>query len=335
MKLRRTDYQVAWICPVSDLELLPSRLMLDEEYDVPDYDTSYDDNVYTCGVMAGHNVVLATCPPGMTGNVNATRVTGPMFKTFPNIRMAVLVGIGGGVPSRPAADARRDVHLGDVVVGWPGDGRPACIYYELGKVLADDKFEMLGTVDKPDRVLLNALAKLESDHELDKSTFNEHRKKISVSKHKQKFVFPGFDQDRLYQSTYHHVHPSADGCGGCDVGKLVDRAKRTETTAEFVFHRGRIASGDKVVKKGDHRDKISEMCGGVMCIEMEAAGVDAGRPCLVIRGISDYADSHKSDIWRPYAAANAAIFARELLGKVPPGKVEKAESMGRTGQYFT
>ncbi|KAL5891148.1 hypothetical protein ACKVWM_002172 [Pyricularia oryzae] len=54
---------------------------------------------------------------------------------------------------------------------------------------------------------------------------------------------------------------------------------------------------------------------------MEAAGVDAGRPCLVIRGISDYADSHKGDVWRSYAAGNAAVFARELLSKIPPSSV--------------
>ncbi|KAI6440110.1 hypothetical protein MCOR15_011855, partial [Pyricularia oryzae] len=62
-KLQSTDYHVAWIAPVSDLELLPSRLMLDEEHDAPDYDTAYDDNVYTCGALAGHNVVIATCAP--------------------------------------------------------------------------------------------------------------------------------------------------------------------------------------------------------------------------------------------------------------------------------
>lgn len=54
---------------------------------------------------------------------------------------------------------------------------------------------------------------------------------------------------------------------------------------------------------------------------MEAAGVDAGRPYLVIRGISDYAGSHKGDVWRFYAAGNAAVFARELLSKIPPNNV--------------
>uniref|UniRef100_L7IQV1 Nucleoside phosphorylase domain-containing protein n=1 Tax=Pyricularia oryzae (strain P131) TaxID=1143193 RepID=L7IQV1_PYRO1 len=140
-KRQSTDYHVAWIAPVSDLELLPSRLMLDEEHDAPDYDTAYDDNVYTCGALAGHNVVIATCAPGMTGNVNAGRVTGSMFKTFSSIRMAVLVGIGigGGVPrAQPSDDPTENVHLGDVVVGWPGDGGPASSNRNMIAMLSRD-----------------------------------------------------------------------------------------------------------------------------------------------------------------------------------------------------
>ncbi|KAL5936774.1 hypothetical protein ACKVV1_011473, partial [Pyricularia oryzae] len=65
-KLQSTDYHVAWIAPVSDLELLPLRLMLDEEHDAPDYDTVYDDNVYIYGTFTGYNVVIAICAPGIT-----------------------------------------------------------------------------------------------------------------------------------------------------------------------------------------------------------------------------------------------------------------------------
>jgi nucleoside phosphorylase len=36
-------------------------------------------------------------------------------------------------------------------------------------------------------------------------------------------------------------------------------------------------------------------------------------PCLVIRGICDYADSHKNKVWQPYSAATAASYAKELL----------------------
>ena len=89
---------VTWICPVADVGLLPARLMLDGEHPTPSYNTHYDENTYICGTINGHAVVVATCPQGETGNVNAGRLTGPMFKTFPNIRMAVLVGIGGGIP---------------------------------------------------------------------------------------------------------------------------------------------------------------------------------------------------------------------------------------------
>lgn len=63
---------------------------------------------------------------------------------------------------------------------------------------------------------------------------------------------------------------------------------------------------------------------------MEAAGVDASIRCLVIRGISDYADSHKNDLWQSYAAGNAAVFARELLSKVPHGIITGMEKFGDT-----
>lgn len=322
-KRQSTDYRVAWIAPVSDLELLPSRLMLDEEHDAPDYDTAYDDNVYTCGALAGHNVVIATCAPGMTGNVNAGRVTGSMFKTFSSIRMAVLVGIGGGVPrAQPSDDPTENVHLGDVVVGWPGDGGPACIYYDSGRWHTDGEFEVLGTINRPDQVLLNALGKLVSDHEMDRSTFDVHRKRLLQSKHNRKFTFPGLQRDQLFNASYQHAGIPKNKCASCDSSQLVQRPERTEEEATgFIFHRGRIATGNAVVKDGERRDQIRDQCNGALCIEMEAAGVDAGRPCLVIRGISDYADSHKGDVWRSYAAGNAAVFARELLSKIPPSSV--------------
>ncbi|THW69484.1 hypothetical protein D6D18_10547 [Aureobasidium pullulans] len=59
---------------------------------------------------------------------------------------------------------------------------------------------------------------------------------------------------------------------------------------------------------------------------MEAAGLDAF-PCLVIRGISDYADTHKNDDWHPYAAAAAAAYAKEVLAVVPPTAVTQLPSI--------
>ena len=42
-------------------------------------------------------------------------------------------------------------------------------------------------------------------------------------------------------------------------------------------------------------------------------------PCLVIRGISDYADSHKNDHWQGYAAITAAAYAKELVNSLSFG----------------
>ncbi len=63
------------------------------------------------------------------------------------------------------------------------------------------------------------------------------------------------------------------------------------------------------------RDKIANK-EGVICFEMEAAGLINNFPCLVIRGICDYADFYKNEIWQLYAAATAAAFAKALLGLI-------------------
>jgi nucleoside phosphorylase len=65
------------------------------------------------------------------------------------------------------------------------------------------------------------------------------------------------------------------------------------------------------------RDQISQEPGGLLCFEMEAAGIMQAFPCLVIRGICDFSDSHKNDIWQPYAAASAAAYTKELLYSIP------------------
>lgn len=312
------DYHVAWICAVADLELLPARLMLDEEHPTPPYDTHYDENTYICGSINGHAVVVATCPPGETGNVNAGRLTGSMFKTFRNIRMAVLVGIGGGIPSPEVSEeSLENIHLGDVVVGWPGDGKPACVYHDRGRSKVDGQFELVGTMQNPDWRLTNALGVLASDHEMGRTTFADQLARLQRHKKKRKFAHPGLEHDKLFRAVYHHVGDYRSRCVECDPAELVQRPQRTKDDKDaLVFHLGRIATGNAVIQDAELRDQIGARCDGALCVEMEAAGVDANRRCLVVRGISDYADLHKSDVWRSHAAGNAAAFTRELLCRV-------------------
>jgi nucleoside phosphorylase len=76
------------------------------------------------------------------------------------------------------------------------------------------------------------------------------------------------------------------------------------------------------MKDGRTRDRIAQQ-EEVICFEMEAAGLMDSFPCLVIRGVCDYADSHKNKRWQPYAAATAAAYAREFLLWMPATKVGK------------
>jgi nucleoside phosphorylase len=90
--------------------------------------------------------------------------------------------------------------------------------------------------------------------------------------------------------------------------------------ADPVVHYGNITSGNLVIKNARTRERLSKEL-GVLCFEMEAAGLMQDFPCLVIRGICDYADSHKNKAWQGYAAAVAAAFAKELLSVIFPERV--------------
>ncbi|KAJ9412649.1 hypothetical protein FOXG_17298 [Fusarium oxysporum f. sp. lycopersici 4287] len=69
------------------------------------------------------------------------------------------------------------------------------------------------------------------------------------------------------------------------------------------------------------RDKLAAEK-GILCFEMEAAGLMNHFPCLVIRGIYDYSDSYKNKEWQGFAAMVAAAYAKDLLRQIPPNKVE-------------
>jgi hypothetical protein len=109
-----------------------------------------------------------------------------------------------------------------------------------------------------------------------------------------------------------------DDCRFCNKSKVIKRKPR-----DMCVHYGLIASGNQVIKDAIRRDEINKMLGGnVLCFEMEAAGLMNDFPCLVIRGICDYADSHKNKNWQEHAAAVAAAFAKEFLSVVPAQEVD-------------
>lgn len=70
------------------------------------------------------------------------------------------------------------------------------------------------------------------------------------------------------------------------------------------------------MKDAIRRDELAKE-NKVLCFEMEAAGLMNRFPCLVVRGICDYSDSHNNKKWQKYAALAAAVYAREVI-RGPP-----------------
>ena len=124
-------------------------------------------------------------------------------------------------------------------------------------------------------------------------------------------------------------------CESCNKESAVERQPRGNQ--DIMVHYGTIASGNLVMRDGTTRDIVSSEFGGVLCFEMEAAGLMNSFPCLVIRGICDYADSHKNKKWQAYAAGTAAAYAKEVLSIIPALEVSTIPTIdeaikGKTGK---
>jgi nucleoside phosphorylase len=66
------------------------------------------------------------------------------------------------------------------------------------------------------------------------------------------------------------------------------------------------------MKSGQHRNRIAKT-GNIIAFEMEGAGLWDYVPCIIVKGVCDYADSHKNDDWQKYAAATAAACTKAIL----------------------
>jgi nucleoside phosphorylase len=295
------DYRVGWVCALP-LEMAAAQAMLDETHSKLLQPVT-DDNAYTLGKICGHNVVI-TCLP-VSGTTAAAIVVAKMISTFSRIQFGLMVGIGGGVPCNGA-----DIRLGDVVVSKPTGSYSGVVQYDRGKVVGGG-FKMTGTLNQPPQVLLTSIARLQADQMSGKS-HSIARILSEIHDTKPIFTCPQ-EQDQLFHSTYNHIE-SEDTCMKCDKQQLVLREQRTSEEPEI--HYGLIASGNKVMKDGRTRDDLAKEH-GILCFEMEAAGLMNQLPCLVIRGICDYSDSHKNKTWQGYAALTAAAYGKMLLSVVP------------------
>jgi nucleoside phosphorylase len=327
MSNQNNNYTVGWICAITT-ELVAAQAFLDERHEGPEYVSPNDDNIYTLGKIGKHNVVIAVLPDGEYGIASAASVARDMLHSFPNIRLGLMVGIGGGAPSN-----KHDIRLGDVVVSDPYDGNGGVFQYDFGKTIQDQSFRTTGFLNKPPRVLLAAVSALKAEYESDGHQFESAINNILEKKPRlrKKYMRPSLSTDRLYQSGVVHPLNGGNSCvATCsdDPSTFVSRPKRTEEEDNPAIHYGLIASANQLMKDAFVRDKLA-VEKNVMCFEMEAAGLMNNFPCLVIRGICDYSDSHKNKEWQGYAAMTAAAYAKDILCRIVPNRVEAEEKISK------
>lgn len=305
--LQRNEYTVGWVCALP-IELAAATEMLDKEHDLIPQDFG-DTNIYTLGQVGDHNVVIACLPDGQTGTNSAAAVAIQMKSAFKSIRFGLMVGIGGGVPSEEA-----DVRLGDVVVSSPYQTYGGVVQYDFGKATPSG-FQRTGFLNAPPTILLSAVSRIRANLPRGSSKLQEY---ISTLNHLPDFTRNAAGPDVLFKADYNHSGGST--CKDCSGDQQVNRQPRGR---EVVIHFGTIASGNQVMRDAAQRDKVSKDLEGILCFEMEAAGLMNSFPCLVIRGICDYADSHKNKKWQPYAAGTAAACAKEILSAIPQADVQQ------------
>jgi hypothetical protein len=142
-------------------------------------------------------------------------------------------------------------------------------------------FERTGSLNTPPTVWLNAVANLRAKHMRGRGRLAEYLSKLNSL---PDFTREAASPDALFSAAYGHKKGAAT-CKECDPSYVADRGPRKQ---EIVVHYGTIASGNQVMRSAAERDQVSVELSGVLCFEMEAAGLINSFPCLVIRGICDY-----------------------------------------------
>ncbi|CAG7925748.1 unnamed protein product [Penicillium olsonii] len=316
----RRDFHVAIICALR-LEADAVEALFDIFWDQHGHrygKASEDTNSYRTGIIGDHNVVLAYMPD--IGKGPAVGVAVNFRSSFPGIRLALMVGICGGVPNI----AGNDIFLGDVII------TDDIVIYDFGKRFPAGFRRREAAVNSAANVEVRAfLNKVQTRKGCENLLGGTNQHLTALQERIEGYRRPAGDRDQLFESTYHHKHHGTSTCKKCKKDALCPTAEEATcetlecdrkrlvvrsrpSSDEINIHFGRIGSGDTVMKSGEDRDRISAE-EDVIAFEMEGAGICRHLPCIVVKGVCDYADSHKDKRWQKHTAAVAAACMKSLL----------------------
>ncbi|KAK4226286.1 phosphorylase superfamily protein [Podospora fimiseda] len=351
--------------------------------DDPYQKASRDSNHYRTGRIGRDNVALLLS--GM-GKVNAARALSDLLSNYPNIRLALVVGICGGVPEPKTLGNKElfQILLGDVVISSNivqldfGRQIPTGFQVKKGGVK-----ESIGKAERDVEILLDSLKTPHSKIRLEKkadSVLKELQDSTTLAnskitgERKAKYRHFGTAEDKLFSSDRVHRHKSnSSDCScddnnvcslalvstcdeiGCDLGQVVTSRDRLmarqkwenvvgeegQEPQSFATLIGTMGSSDTIIGSAKHRDQLTQEH-SLIAFEMEGADVwDTPKlSCIVIKGVCDYADSHKNKKWQNYAAATAASTMKALLelrtrpeGPLMSGNFQQAQTNILTRLY--
>lgn len=257
--------------------------------------------IYHSGRIGKHYAIVACLPDGHIGSVAAGYLAGCMKDAFPFLKYRFLVGIAGGIPHQSY-----DIRLGDIVIGTK------ILQYDFGRQLPNGKFQRTREPFHAPSFVANSLNGLKADvdvrQKIDQIMLLMKCRRRALQNH---WTHPGQDQDRLFKADYdHNTESDNPRCEKCDKEMMATREPRSDLLP--MWYGGLIASANQVMRDGRSRDLLKSDLTETLAVEMEAAGLENHDFC-VIRGICDYADSHKHKQWQHYASATAAAFTKVLL----------------------
>ncbi|KAJ8132530.1 hypothetical protein O1611_g1096 [Lasiodiplodia mahajangana] len=305
-----SEYTVAVVC-AHEFEMSAVRAMFSDEYDSPQPEQG-DPNHYIVGCFAGHDIVIAW-RPGLQSESAAAMVAMDLYRTFPSIESCFLTGIGGGVPGTC------DIRLGDVVVGH-SEGIPPLVQYSLGTG-PNGRFQRRNS-RRPQYETFKAAFITRSD--MIRTPWPNRSFIAEMHQRGSHFNFqrPPSASDVLFAADYPHAPNDGHACENCDAELVVERSARENDDPKV--HYGLIASGVGITRRDFEEVPEAQQLGrDVLCVDVEAAGLSPPIQCIVVRGISDYADSHKNNDWQYYAAAAAAACTKEILLNMDSGRYQK------------
>ncbi|KAH6687361.1 nucleoside phosphorylase domain-containing protein [Plectosphaerella plurivora] len=330
----RSDFHIAIICALpreaDAVYLLCDHFYIDDDIDFGK--DPGDSNMYTIATMGRHNVVIVTLPN--MGTTSATSAAATLRISYPNIRIALIVGICGGVP----VTEQKELYLGDVAIST------LVVQYDSGRQYPD-KFIVRSTIEdsngRPTKEVRSILALLETEHNRKRllvqatAQLKKLQEKAINEDYEANYQEPPNGSDVCYPANFLHKHhisdqgvcvciqgdkvcprateDSCDTCGCHEAAGDLCRIAAPARPLKVIL--GRIGSANMVMKSGEDRDRLARDH-KLVAFEMEASGVWDEIPSLTVKGICDYADSHKNKAWQHYAAAQAAAVARALVERL-------------------